>query len=52
MKILKIIGGLCAGAGVGICCGVAMNNLIAGILIGLGIGICYALVFTGSSKKD
>lgn len=50
-KILRIIGGLCVGMGVGSCFGVAMNNLAAGLLFGLGVGICYA-VGLGAFKKE
>ena len=50
-KILKFVGGLCVGVGVGICFGVAMNNIITGILLGLGVGVCYAVAFGAFRKK-
>lgn len=50
-KTLKLIGGLCAGAGVGLCAGVAKDNILVGLLIGLGIGLGYAVVF-GAFKKN
>ena len=50
-KILKLVGGICVGMGVGVCFGVAMNNLLPGLLLGVGVGLCYAVVF-GAFKKD
>ena len=50
-KILKLIGGLGIGAGIGSCFGVAMNNIWAGLLLGLGVGLCYAVAL-GAFKKD
>ena len=50
-KLLKLIGGLCVGAGVGVCFGLAMDNLLTGILLGLGIGLCYAVAF-GAFKEE
>jgi hypothetical protein len=50
-KLLKIIGGLEVGIGVGTCMGVAMNNILAGFLLGIGVGLCFAVAF-GAFKKD
>jgi len=44
-KILKILGGICVGLGVGCCMGVAMDNIPAGLLLGIGVGLCYAVAF-------
>lgn len=32
--------GLCMGMGVGLCFGVAMDNMGAGIALGMGVGLC------------
>ena len=50
-KVLKFLGGLCVGCGIGVCFGVAMNNLLTGLLLGIGVGLCYAVAF-GAFKKD
>ena len=50
-KIIKIIAGLCAGCGVGICIGVAAESVISGVLVGLGIGMCFAVVFSSNINK-
>ena len=49
-KIIRTIGALCFGAGVGICIGVATQNALSGILIGLGLGLCFSVVFNSSKK--
>lgn len=49
-KILRIVSGLCIGAGVGLCFGISMNNVIVGVLGGLGVGLCYAVAFSHFSK--
>ena len=49
-KIIKTIGALCLGAGIGVCFGVATQNLLSGILIGLGIGLCFSVAFNSSKK--
>ena len=36
--------GLCIGAGIGLCFGVAMDNLALGLCLGLGVGLCYCTV--------
>lgn len=43
--------GLCIGAGIGLCFGVAMDNLALGLCMGMGIGLCYSVVL-GRSKGD
>ena len=43
-RILRIIGGLCIGAGVGICVGVATQEVLSSILIGVGLGLCMCVV--------
>lgn len=50
-NLLKLIGGLCFGAGIGVCVSVAMNNIAAGILLGIGIGMCNAVAL-GAFKKE
>ena len=32
--------GLCMGMGVGLCFGVAMDNLALGLCMGMGVGLC------------
>ena len=51
-KILKIIGGLGIGLGVGLCFGVAMSNILVGLGIGLGVGSCYAAAFTANKPDE
>ena len=50
-KIIKIIAGLCAGCGIGVCIGVAAQSALTGILVGLGIGMCFAVAFSSSTDK-
>ena len=50
-KLLKLIGGFGVGAGIGLCFGVAMDNILVGFLAGLGVGLCYAVAF-GAFKKE
>ena len=50
-KILKLISGLGVGAGIGICFGVARDNILVGFLVGLGFGLCYAVAF-GAFRKE
>ena len=50
-KILKLISGLGIGVGIGMCFGVAMDNILVGFLIGLGVGLCYAVGF-GAFRKE
>ena len=40
---LRIVGGLLIGAGVGICIGVATENILSAVLIGFGLGLCMAV---------
>lgn len=42
--------GLCIGAGVGLCFGVAMDNLALGLCMGMGVGLCYCVAL--GQKKD
>ncbi len=50
-NVLKLISGLCVGAGAGTCMGVAMHNIFVGLLLGLGAGLCYASAF-GAFRKE
>lgn len=50
-NVLKLIGGLCTGAGAGTCMGIAMSNIYIGLLLGLGVGLCFASAF-GAFRKD
>lgn len=50
-KLLKIISGLCIGLGIGICFGIAMDNIWLGLLMGLGVGFCFSAAFS-SIKND
>ena len=50
-KILKLIGGLGTGIGIGTCLGVATGNMLAGIGLGLGVGLCYAVAY-GAFRDD
>lgn len=46
--------GLCIGAGIGLCFGVAMDNLALGLCLGLGVGLCYGVALghrTGTDEK-
>ena len=49
-KVLKFIGGVCVGLGIGVCFGVAMDSIVTGLFLGAGIGLCYAVAF-GAFKK-
>ena len=51
MKVLKIIGGFCAGAGIGLCIGVAAHNVLVGVLVGLGLGCCFAVTFNSFKNE-
>ena len=51
-KMLKIIGGLGIGLGVGVCFGVAMNNIWLGLALGLGVGTCYATAFIANKPEN
>ena len=43
--------GLCLGAGVGLCFGVAMGNMALGLCLGMGVGLCYGVAL-GAKKED
>ncbi|MBE5809738.1 MAG: hypothetical protein E7318_02260 [Clostridiales bacterium] len=43
--------GLCMGLGVGLCFGVAMDNMGLGIALGLGVGLCFCVAL-GQKKED
>ena len=43
--------GLCIGAGIGLCFGVAMDNMALGLCLGMGVGLCYAVAL-GSKKEN
>ena len=48
-RLLKIIGALCIGAGVGICIGIVTQDVLPAILIGLGLGLCLSVAFGKNS---
>jgi hypothetical protein len=50
-KALKIIASILFGAGVGICVGLASQNVIPGILVGFSLSICFAVVTTSNKNK-
>ena len=50
-RILKIIAGLLFGAGVGICVGVATQNVLSSILIGLGLGLCMCVALNSNKNN-
>lgn len=50
-KIIKVISGLFVGAGIGVCFGIATQNILSGILIGLGIGMCFAVAFNSYKNE-
>ena len=43
--------GLCMGMGVGLCFGVAMDNIALGLCMGMGVGLCYCVAL-GQKKDD
>ena len=43
--------GMCLGCGVGMCFGVAMNNIGIGMCIGVSVGMCLGLVLGRSGEK-
>ena len=47
----RCVGGMCVGAGVGTCMGVAMHNVLVGLLLGPGSGLCFASAF-GAFRKE
>lgn len=45
--------GLCMGMGVGLCFGVAMDNMALGLCLGMGVGLCYGVALGHrSAPKD
>lgn len=50
-NVLKLIGGICMGLGIGTCFGVAMHQIYLGIALGAAIGLCFASAL-GAFKKD
>ena len=48
--------GLCIGAGIGLCFGVALDNMGLGLCLGLGVGLCYGVALghrsNAKDKKD
>lgn len=48
--------GLCLGMGVGLCFGVAMDNIALGMCMGMGVGLCFSVALgqhtTSDDKKD
>lgn len=43
--------GLCIGAGIGLCYGVALDNMGLGLCLGLGIGLCFCVAL-GHKRED
>ena len=50
-RLVKIIAGLCIGAGVGICVGVATQNVLSSILIGSGLGLCMCVALNSNKNN-
>ncbi len=45
--------GLCMGVGIGLCYGVALDNMGLGICLGMGIGLCFSVALgRKSDAKD
>ena len=44
--------GLCMGMGVGLCFGVAMNNMALGICMGMGVGLCFSVALGQHAYTD
>lgn len=44
--------GLCIGAGIGLCFGVAMDNLALGLCLGMGVGLCYCVALGQKTDKS
>jgi len=48
--------GLCMGMGVGLCFGVAMDNMALGLCMGMGVGLCFSVALgqhaSSGDKKD
>ena len=43
--------GLCIGASIGLCFGVAMGNMGLGIALGMGVGLCYCVALGQHAAK-
>lgn len=50
-NVLRLIGGICTGLGIGTCMGVAMHHIFLGMALGAAIGLCFACAL-GAFKKD
>ncbi len=44
--------GLCMGVGVGLCFGVALDNMGAGIALGMGVGLCFSVALGQHAPSD
>lgn len=44
--------GLCMGLGVGLCFGVAMDNMGLGIALGMGVGLCFCVALGQHTHSD
>ena len=42
--------GLCLGMGVGLCFGVAMDNIALGMCMGMGVGLCFSVALGQHSQ--
>ena len=44
--------GLCMGMGVGLCFGVAMDNMALGLCMGMGVGLCFSVALGQHAASD
>ena len=44
--------GLCLGMGVGLCFGVAMDNVALGMCMGMGVGLCFSVTLGQHTSSD
>ena len=44
--------GLCLGMGVGLCFGVAMDNIALGMCMGMGVGLCFSVALGQHVSSD
>ena len=44
--------GLCLGMGVGLCFGVAMDNVALGMCMGMGVGLCFSVALGQHTSSD
>ena len=44
--------GLCMGMGVGLCFGVAMDNMALGLCMGMGVGLCFSVALGQLTSSD